>query len=324
MTRKMKKFADGGSDRYKARYERKTKDIESDYQKALKSGKDKEVAKAKMAQRMADAKDDLAKRTGADRTATRAGERAAESALSSARRVSRAAPGTSRTSVMDSMAAKNAEPIKTSTDTSTLKKPSIARPGASFKEAFAAARKTGDKTFSWNGKSFSTAVKGEGRTAPARRAAAAPMKKDAKPSAPAKAADKPVAARAAPPKAENKPMSAGKLTGPMKEGFVRTGSPGSGSILPPKPKAPDRTREVVAGAGPLGALAMSGAEAMRNKRLEDEALRKRLANTKWPAGRAPSGVMAAAKAKGGAIKGYAKGGKIDGCAVRGKTRAKKR
>ena len=331
MARKMKKFASG--DRVTARYDRKVADIKKDYDKALRSGKDKAVAEAKYKQRMADADDDKAKWSGADRTATRAAERTAEQNLSSARRVSRAAPGTSRTSVMDAMVAKNAEPIKTSTDTSSLKKPSIARPGASFKEAFAAARKNPEAMkagkFTWNGKSFSTAVKGEGTTKQkAVSRTGTPAKKDNAP-APAKKDNAPASTKKdnAPAPASNvmrDALASGKPTGPMKGGFVRTGSPGSGSILPPKAAAPDRTRDVVAGAGPLGALITSGAEAMRNKRLEDEALRKRLANTKWPVGRAPSGVMAAAKAKGGKVKGYAKGGKIDGCAVRGKTRAKTR
>jgi hypothetical protein len=33
--------------------------------------------------------------------------------------------------------------------------------GTTFKQAFAEARKSGDKTFEWNGKSYSTALKGE-------------------------------------------------------------------------------------------------------------------------------------------------------------------
>ena len=241
MARKMKKFASG--DRVMARYDRKIADIKKDYDKALRSGKDKAVAEAKYKQRMADADDDKAKWSGADRTATRAAERTAEQNLSSARRVSRAAPGTSRTSVMDAMAAKNAEPIKTSTDTSSLKKPSIARPGASFKEAFAAARKSGDKTFSWNGKSFSTAVKGEGTTKQkAVSRTGTPAKKDNAP-APAKKDNAPASTKKdnAPAPASNvmrDALASGKPTGPMKGGFVRTGSPGSGSILPPKAAAP--------------------------------------------------------------------------------------
>ena len=93
--RKVKKFADGGSsDRTKARYDRKIADIESDYAKAKarKTGRALDVAEAKYNQRMADAKDDLAKWTGADRTATRAGEKAAERELTMTRRYGSAKP----------------------------------------------------------------------------------------------------------------------------------------------------------------------------------------------------------------------------------------
>lgn len=90
MARKpMKKFGTGGSTN-EDRMRRKTDDIQSDYQKAQTRNAGNtaklNVAKAKFEQRMADAKDDDAKRRGADRTATRAGEKAAESALSEARR----------------------------------------------------------------------------------------------------------------------------------------------------------------------------------------------------------------------------------------------
>lgn len=86
MARKMKKFADGG--RAQARFDRKVADIESDYQKWLKSGRygSADVARAKYDQRMADARDDLAKWTGADRSSTRMDEQAAERRLGEARR----------------------------------------------------------------------------------------------------------------------------------------------------------------------------------------------------------------------------------------------
>jgi hypothetical protein len=86
--RKMKKFSDGGSDKYKAKYERKIADIKSDYDKAMKgkTGRAAEIAAAKRDQRLADAKDDLAKWTKSDRTETRAGEKAAERNLSMTRK----------------------------------------------------------------------------------------------------------------------------------------------------------------------------------------------------------------------------------------------
>lgn len=86
--RKMKKFAAGGSDKYKAKYDRKVADIKSDFDKAMKgkTGRAAEVAQAKYDQRMADAKDDLAKWTKSDRTETRAGEKSAERNLSMTRK----------------------------------------------------------------------------------------------------------------------------------------------------------------------------------------------------------------------------------------------
>jgi hypothetical protein len=85
MARKMKKFSAGGA---QGRYDRRMADIEKDYAKAAarKTGKAAEVAEAKRQQRIADAKDDLAKRTGADRTATRAAEKAAEGNLTKTRK----------------------------------------------------------------------------------------------------------------------------------------------------------------------------------------------------------------------------------------------
>jgi hypothetical protein len=85
MARKMKKFSEGGA---QGRYDRRMADIEKDFKKAMtrKTGKDAEVAEAKRQQRIADAKDDLAKRMGTDRTATRAAERAAESNLTKTRK----------------------------------------------------------------------------------------------------------------------------------------------------------------------------------------------------------------------------------------------
>lgn len=78
---------DGGkASKYDAKLERKVADIKKDYEKAKAKGKNADVAKAKYEQRMADAKDDYAKWTKADRTETRAAEKAAEQALKIARR----------------------------------------------------------------------------------------------------------------------------------------------------------------------------------------------------------------------------------------------
>ena len=85
MARTMKKFSAGGA---QGRYDRRMADIEKDFKKdsAGKSGKALEVLEAKRMQRKADAEDDRAKRTGADRTSTRAAERAAESNLTKTRK----------------------------------------------------------------------------------------------------------------------------------------------------------------------------------------------------------------------------------------------
>jgi hypothetical protein len=77
-------FKDGG--RAELLRDRRMKDIEKDYKIALAKGKNEGVAKAKYEQRMADAADDYAKRTGADRTKTRAAEKAAEANLTKTRK----------------------------------------------------------------------------------------------------------------------------------------------------------------------------------------------------------------------------------------------
>lgn len=85
MARKMRKFSDGGA---LGKYNRRMADIKKDFEKDSrgKSGKALEVLEAKRMQRTADAEDDRAKRTGGDRTATRAAERAAESNLTKTRK----------------------------------------------------------------------------------------------------------------------------------------------------------------------------------------------------------------------------------------------
>jgi len=85
MKHTMKKFSAGGA---QGKYDRRMADIKKDFEKDSKgkSGKALEVLAAKRAQRTADAEDDRAKRTGADRTSTRAAERAAESNLTKTRK----------------------------------------------------------------------------------------------------------------------------------------------------------------------------------------------------------------------------------------------
>jgi hypothetical protein len=120
MARTMKKFSAGGA---QGRYDRRMADIEKDFKKAMarKTGKDAEVAEAKRQQRIADAKDDLAKRTGADRTATRAAERTAESNLTKTRKYGAPKAVTTEASVSEPKVATIAAPVKSGISTPASK-----------------------------------------------------------------------------------------------------------------------------------------------------------------------------------------------------------
>ena len=154
MARKMRKFSAGGA---QGRYDRRMADIEKDYKKAMtrKTGKAAEVAEAKRQQRIADAKDDLAKRTGADRTATRAAEKAAEANLTKTRKFGADKPAAA------------AEPAKTTAPAAAAAAAAAAptaekakaKPqsfGAAFQAARAKAIKEGrdpnKEIFTWGGK----------------------------------------------------------------------------------------------------------------------------------------------------------------------------
>ena len=192
MARKMKKFSAGGA---QGRYDRRMADIEKDFKKdsAGKSGKALEVLEAKRAQRTADAKDDLAKRTGADRTATRAAERLAESNLTKTRKYG--APQT--VSKFEEPAAKVTDTLSA---TATTKPQSF---GAAFKEA--RARLGAGKTFTFNGKSYTTNIAGEGRK-PAQRAATT--------SKPATTTPKPAATTPKPATPVRTPLSSASISSP--------------------------------------------------------------------------------------------------------------
>ena len=174
MARTMKKFSAGGA---QGRYDRRMADIEKDYKKAMtrKTGKDAEVAEAKRQQRIADAKDDLAKRTGADRTATRAAERAAEDTLRSTRRQGKSLLGVESFMKSPEFSTKSASekaPASAATATPEAAKDKPKSFGAAFKEA--RARLGAGKTFTYNGKSFTTNIAGESRKAPAAAAKTPP------------------------------------------------------------------------------------------------------------------------------------------------------
>jgi hypothetical protein len=118
----MKKFSAGGA---QGRYDRRMADIEKDFAKAMarKTGKDAEVAEAKRQQRIADAKDDLAKRMGTDRTATRAAERAAESNLTKTRKYGAPKAVTTEASVSEPKVATVSAPLKSGLATPAKKAP---------------------------------------------------------------------------------------------------------------------------------------------------------------------------------------------------------
>jgi hypothetical protein len=156
--RKMKKFSAGGA---QGRYDRRMADIEKDFAKASKgkTGRAAEVAAAKRDQRIADAKDDLAKRTGADRTQTRAAEKSAERNLSMTRKF-----GAMKSAVKADDVAKVPEAKAPETKPAAPEKKAEPK---SFGEAFRAARSSmgAGKTFTWQGKSYSTNRAGEGKPA---------------------------------------------------------------------------------------------------------------------------------------------------------------
>lgn len=77
-------FAEGGA--AKDRMEERMRKAEMKYKVALAKGKNEGIAKAKFERRNADIADDYAKKTGADRTSTKAAEQAAKAALREARR----------------------------------------------------------------------------------------------------------------------------------------------------------------------------------------------------------------------------------------------
>jgi hypothetical protein len=204
----MRKFSEGGA---QGRYDRRMADIEKDYAKAAarKTGRAAEVAAAKRDQRIADAKDDLAKRTGADRTKTREAERNAEYNLTRTRRSGAAMPAVT----------KDTGPVGKITDTLgaiTAPKSDI-KPKSrreEFNEAFRAARKDPEAmkrgVFTFNGEKFSTKMAGEGRRATPPAAAKNNPPAAAKNNPPAAAAKAPAAATPAAAAAKNPPAAAAK------------------------------------------------------------------------------------------------------------------
>lgn len=192
----------------------------------------------------------------------------------------------------------NVEAVKTSSEPTT--KPQ------SFSQAFRAARNElgAGKTFTWQGKSYSTNMAGEGASKP--KATSAPVKRDT----PAAKADgmgtlrrgtSAMAGALGRVNPVRKPMtgdgdSAAKLAADIKRGspFDKKATP-----APSDPHA-DRVKAMIAaGKDPKA----SGYARSRAKFYENN----------------PDAMK-----KGGKVKKYAKGGSVDGCAIRGKTRASMR
>lgn len=211
--RRIKKFAAGGSTgRYQAKYDRKVADIDSDYEKMLKRGVDKRVADAKRAQRMADAKDDMAKWTKSDRTETRAAKKASERSLSETRRSVRRgepAPVEKKAEAPKAEAPKSeSKPVVQETPKAEAKK---SYDDMSFSAAFRQAMKDKGKgeTFTWKGKSYKLEMAG-----------------DRKPTS-----------RGAPPAGGRSSSGSGRGT-PSAGGRPSSDSSGSGRGTPPTPRNP--------------------------------------------------------------------------------------
>lgn len=173
----------------------------------------------------------------------------------------------------------------------TTKKADAPARKQSFAEAFRAARreKGAGSTFTWNGKSYSTNMAGEG--AGKKPASSAPAKPAAdKPSAPS--SSKPATSSGS--MLKDKPEYRAARTGSGPGVLSRIGSAVSSEV--------DRSRAMSARARQED---MARRAAMRAAPTKDE----------WVAGASPSG--------GRLLRGYAKGGSIDGAAIRGKTRLKR-
>lgn len=334
MARKLKKFSEGGSDKYKARYDRKVADIKSDYEKAQarKTGRAAEVAKAKYEQRLADADDDLAKWTKSDRTATRASEKAAEKNLSMTRKFGARSSENLVAKAENKLAEK--VPLSSVDTTGGKSKPS------SFKEAFAAARKNPEAMkagkFTWNGKSYSTAIAGEKKAPPKRTGAGkAPAGKPGagKPDTPAKVTPPANAGRGAPTPAS---ANVGRSNPPTTRNIDRFNL---SRVREEMNKSPQRS-PLFAGEDKLKAAQARAAAAQRGYAKGGNVKKYNKGSAVSPLGTQKEIVDRANRTphekmpktgpvppkrkplKPAGMKGYAKGGSVDGIAKKGKTRCK--
>lgn len=308
-----KRFAEGGSDKYKAKFDRKVADIESDYEKAKarKTGRAAEVAKAKYEQRMADARDDMAKWTGADRSQTRAAEKAAERRLTMTRRFGAAPEPKFEDKPLATTRVSDADMAKLAESASTTARQGMADAGK-FGDAFKAARAAGDKTFTWRGKSYTTDMAGEKKAAPrpTRAAPASTPKPAASTTARAAPASTPKPAASAPAAAGKKGLSGDEYSRAVSSGFI-------------PPHASDEDRANIRAAIKAKQDAKYAQPYVPPKPKDKPFSEAALNATIRRSNANPWSNQNIARAKGGPVKKYAKGGKIDGCAVRGKTKAKR-
>lgn len=152
------------------RFSNRMADIERDYERQVARGMDPVVARAKRRQRVADARDDLAIRSGGDRSQTRADERAAESALTSARRGTRAMtalPSRNVATPTPRIASESAAPASVSSaDVAAATTPGAGARSLDpldFGAAFRAARAEPNRqpTFRWRGREYTTQTREE-------------------------------------------------------------------------------------------------------------------------------------------------------------------
>lgn len=322
MARKMKRFAEGGNATQQARYNRKIADIESDYQKWLKSGRygNPNIAKAKYEQRMADAADDLAKWTGADRSKTRGAESAAVAALKEARRTQgRSIADRDLGSRINPTPEKPMDLSGIKTDLSSVKTPSVT---PTRRAAAAPSRRTTPQA------SARREEAPRSRGAWYDRPAQPPENKDTRditvtaPKPQKSTAGDPAWARYRMGQAMTAPLRAFAKYNPL--------SLAARAIFDGEPTAPARA------AAPPSAAARSFTPAQQAKL---EQLRQaaeapgasKLAKDRYRTAK-ETGMVQGLKKGGTAkakpmmkkpVKKYAKGGSIDGCAVRGKTKAKR-
>jgi hypothetical protein len=186
----------------------------------------------------------------------------------------------------------------------------------SFGSAFKAARSSGDKTFTWHGKSFTTDTASGKRAAPA-----APTKRAAPAAKAPTSGQKGFGGKA--PSFMDKPAS--RSAGPMKAGFKSAMGPSASSdfskarvpssLNPANKSAPAKKRPLF---GEDGIIAGYDSPATAAKKAAEGKAKAKAGNPFYKSYLDKPGGMK----KGGSVKKFAKGGSIDGCAIRGKTKAR--